>query len=229
MSTVQVDTINESTTGSGVTVDGVLIKDNAVNTDTISEKTSGSGVTVDSVLLKDGVAHSGLVKLASATPSGASEIQFANFVDNSTYSKYKIILEEVIADTDAAVLYFTFLDASDADVSGTYKKSGYYAYMDTTGHSFLGNSTSSGYGRTAFNFGNVSEENFTCEIDFYPNNTKNIAKINNRYIGEWSGGTYLKSDEAYTLDTSTAIKGIRYYMSTGNISATKATLYGVKK
>ena len=27
MSTVQVDTINESTTGSGVTVDGVLIKD----------------------------------------------------------------------------------------------------------------------------------------------------------------------------------------------------------
>ena len=40
MSTVQVDTINESTTGSGVTVDGVLIKDNAVNTDTISEKTS---------------------------------------------------------------------------------------------------------------------------------------------------------------------------------------------
>ena len=28
MSTVQVDTINESTTGSGVTVDGVLLKDN---------------------------------------------------------------------------------------------------------------------------------------------------------------------------------------------------------
>ena len=31
MSTVQVDTINESTTGSGVTVDGVLIKDNQVD------------------------------------------------------------------------------------------------------------------------------------------------------------------------------------------------------
>ena len=30
MSTVQVDTINESTTGSGVTVDGVLIKDGVV-------------------------------------------------------------------------------------------------------------------------------------------------------------------------------------------------------
>ena len=51
MSTVQVDAINESTTNAGVTVDGVLIKDNAVNTDTITEKTSGSGVTIDSVLL----------------------------------------------------------------------------------------------------------------------------------------------------------------------------------
>ena len=51
MSTVQVDTINESTTDSGVTVDEVLIKDNAVNTDTISEKTSATGVTIDGVLL----------------------------------------------------------------------------------------------------------------------------------------------------------------------------------
>ena len=63
MSTVQVDTINESTTGSGVTVDGGLIKDNAVNTDTISEKTSATGVTIDGVLIKDSVAHSGIVQI----------------------------------------------------------------------------------------------------------------------------------------------------------------------
>jgi len=54
MSTVQVDAINESTTNAGVTVDGVLIKDNAVNTDTISEKTSAAGVTIDGLLIKDG-------------------------------------------------------------------------------------------------------------------------------------------------------------------------------
>jgi len=56
MSTVQVDTINESTTGSGVTVDGVLIKDGQVDsidisglgtwqdwTPTISNGTQGNG------------------------------------------------------------------------------------------------------------------------------------------------------------------------------------------
>ena len=41
MSTVQVDTINESTTGSGVTVDGVLIKDGNVDGVDVSGITQG--------------------------------------------------------------------------------------------------------------------------------------------------------------------------------------------
>tara|TARA_R100001015_G_C4573835_1_gene131452 strand:+ start:160 stop:792 length:633 start_codon:yes stop_codon:yes gene_type:complete len=55
MSTLQVNTINESTSGSGVTIDGVKLKDNIVETDTINEKTSTSGVTIDGVLIKDGL------------------------------------------------------------------------------------------------------------------------------------------------------------------------------
>jgi hypothetical protein len=52
------DTIAESTTGSGVTVDGVLLKDSEVSTDVINEKSgSGNGVTVDGVLLKDGAVN----------------------------------------------------------------------------------------------------------------------------------------------------------------------------
>lgn len=53
------DTIAERTADAGVTVDGVLLKDQRVNaleviTDTISEKNSDAGVTIDSVLIKDG-------------------------------------------------------------------------------------------------------------------------------------------------------------------------------
>tara|TARA_B100001559_G_scaffold187005_1_gene156543 strand:+ start:278 stop:880 length:603 start_codon:yes stop_codon:yes gene_type:complete len=73
MSTLQVNTINESTSASGVTIDGVLVKDNAVNTDTISEKTSGAGVTVDGVLLKDN-------KLASGT---GNVLQVVTGTDNT--------------------------------------------------------------------------------------------------------------------------------------------------
>lgn len=47
------DTINEKTTNSGVTVDGVKHKDGQVYTDQINEKTDAAGVKVDGVLLKD--------------------------------------------------------------------------------------------------------------------------------------------------------------------------------
>jgi len=56
MSEVKVDTISERTAAGGVTIDGVLIKDSAVNTDNIAEKTAAAGVTIDGVLVKDGVA-----------------------------------------------------------------------------------------------------------------------------------------------------------------------------
>lgn len=59
---VHADTIDEYTSGAGVTIDGVLVKDGAVNTNTLNEKDSGSGVTVDGCLIKDGAA----AKLATA-------------------------------------------------------------------------------------------------------------------------------------------------------------------
>lgn len=56
---VNTDQINESPgSGLGVTVDGVLLKDSQVNTDQINEKTSATGVTIDGVLLKDGKVNS---------------------------------------------------------------------------------------------------------------------------------------------------------------------------
>jgi hypothetical protein len=51
---VNVDHIVERNSAHGVDVDGVLLKDSQVNTDQINEKTSATGVTIDSVLLKDG-------------------------------------------------------------------------------------------------------------------------------------------------------------------------------
>ena len=59
-SEIKVDTISEHTSAGGVTIDGVLVKDNgvemsgAVKSDTISEKTSANGVAIDGLTLKDG-------------------------------------------------------------------------------------------------------------------------------------------------------------------------------
>lgn len=58
--TMNADTLDENTLNAGVTIDGVLIKDNNVDipgiltVDTINENSVGSGVTIDGVLIKDG-------------------------------------------------------------------------------------------------------------------------------------------------------------------------------
>ena len=108
MSSLNVNTISEYTSANGVTIDGVKLKDNAVETNTISEGTSGSGVTIDSVLLKDGVAHSGLVKLSSATASNSADITFDNFVDNSVYAAYMLYIENHLVADDGTNLDLRF-------------------------------------------------------------------------------------------------------------------------
>lgn len=50
------DIISEKSSGVGVTIDGVLLKDSQVKTDTIIEKTGEAGVTIDGCLIKDGSA-----------------------------------------------------------------------------------------------------------------------------------------------------------------------------
>jgi len=56
---IHVDTINESTGATGITIDGVLLKDNNISTtgslsiDTINEKNSDTGVTIESIRMEN--------------------------------------------------------------------------------------------------------------------------------------------------------------------------------
>jgi len=51
---IKTDTVGEETSGAGVIVDDVLIKDKSIKVDTINENTANVGVTIDGVLIKDG-------------------------------------------------------------------------------------------------------------------------------------------------------------------------------
>lgn len=66
-STIATNTIAETSAGSGITADSVLLKDGgivladgaAIAADVVSEKTAAAGVTIDSVLLKDNTSSGG--------------------------------------------------------------------------------------------------------------------------------------------------------------------------
>jgi hypothetical protein len=89
----QTNTIDEFTSGSGVTVDGVLLKDAQVTasgasgiiTDTITERTAAAGVTIDGVLLKDGALEEVIrmqFEQATGTPSTPASGESLFYVKN---------------------------------------------------------------------------------------------------------------------------------------------------
>ena len=108
MSTLQVNTINESTSGSGVTIDGVKLKDNIVETDTINEKTSAAGVTIDGLKIKDVSASSEMSKpilqyvvATNSTTQSTTSTSYADITNltaditpSSTSSKVLIIFSD---------------------------------------------------------------------------------------------------------------------------------------
>jgi hypothetical protein len=77
-SVIETNTINETTAASGVTIDGVLLKDGGavfadaatIEIDTVNEATAAAGVTIDSVLLKDGFS-TGFRQPQALTATGA--------------------------------------------------------------------------------------------------------------------------------------------------------------
>ena len=229
MSTVQVDTINESTTNAGVTVDGVLIKDNAVNTDTITEKTSGSGVTIDSVLLKDGIAHSGLVKLASATASNSVDITFDNFVDNSVYASYLLYIENHTPQNNANGLYMKFRNSSSADITDSYH-SAYYERKVGNG----AGSDAEGK-QTNTNFGDVWGSQTTTTANTLTGTA--MLHMPDSGLGRFhidgslknSSNTYMWIRRDIITSTVTGVKGIKLYQFSGNITSGEYTIFGVKK
>ena len=94
---MQTDIINERAADAGVTVEGVLLKDNIVDvagsviTDTINEHTGAAGVTIDSVVLKDGgitlgtsVFNANSQKITSlATPTLGADATTKDYVDSA--------------------------------------------------------------------------------------------------------------------------------------------------
>jgi len=209
MSEIQVNTINEYTGANGVTIDGALIKDSQL------AATAGGG----------------LVRLETATASDSPTFTFDDFVDNSTYSYYKLIMEEIVPATDGAVLHFVFRSggASGADMTGTYRRSGSYEYMDLASHAQYSNGSDTDYSRTAFNYGNSTNENFSSEVTLYPNNGQSLSKGIHEYIGRRNSPYLIRAQDNFILDNATAMTGIKIEFSSGNITSGKATVYGVKR
>jgi len=142
-SSIQVDTINEFTSASGVTIDGVLLKDSAVaaasgvSANTISEYTNDSGVTIDGLLIKDGAINAAAVtgRTAGTDPAtgkiGERKIGTASVALNtSTYTTIASV------DLTAGEWDLSFVVQVPTTISATEVIAGIATQTNTnTGHS----------------------------------------------------------------------------------------------
>ena len=200
MSTLQVNTINESTSTSGVTIDGVLIKDGLVD---------GKDVSA--------LSAAGLVKLADTDFSGESAVAFDS-VFSSTYRNYKTLISIKPANNNVD-LYYRFRDGSGDISSSNYGNKALYALNSNT------NNFNAGYNRTAGSeaiiiAGCAQNVAYHGYIDILE---PNIVERTGAVGAQTGTGHMLLNSNSFNLTTQ--LTGIKFYAASGNISGS-IQIYG---
>tara|TARA_B100000282_G_C31707453_1_gene479412 strand:+ start:835 stop:1479 length:645 start_codon:yes stop_codon:yes gene_type:complete len=214
MSTLNVDNINEYTT------------DGKVNVGHDIKLASGK-----SVLDSDGNATGALVKLMTSTASNASVLIQDNFVDNTKYSQYLVVWNDVVSATAGQHFYVGYRSggASGANLDGTFR-SGWFQTKLNQDSSNLDDNRS--YNNTTFVNNSIGGDNnnekFSGQLKLFPfpdgPSYMIIESLANRNDGDLQ---YFHMCSA--METSTQVTGLRWHMGSGNIESGDFHIYGVSK
>ena len=224
MSTLQVNTISESTSGSGVTIDGVKLKDNIVETDTINEKTSASGVTIDGLLIKDGaipsISGGGLVHISTDTFSTVSNFE-KDSVFTATYDIYKIFI--TMDTTNNANSSLTFeLRGGSSNVTSNYVGNRIYTNIGGTSFVWADTGTSSWY---IADPGSGDPNRFGAEITLFNPASAEDTTYRSEAVGPYASAWYRQGSYGYNTN-NTAYDGFNLNYS-GTQMTGKVSTYGL--
>ena len=185
----------------------------------------------------------GLIKINTQTVSGASTVNFTDLdttSGSSLYSSFKIVMDNVTADSDNAALFYARFGIGSTP---TYNSSSSYNTVFVNGFSnvaglqqqgaggaaqmWLAANSSSGYYKPGDTF-----EFLSGTMDLFRMSDSNHPPQVNWFLGyPISGNVQSTAFGTCTfVESSEIVNGtaIQLYMSTGNISGT-FTLYGVTK
>ena len=175
---------------------------------------SGSLIKIDEEIITSAV--------ASVTLGGANW--------DSSYDVYKVVVSNVVTDTDTQALIFRHLDTSNNPItSANYDVAFKVLRTDTTFENAYGTGVTFAFivdnyigtatGEVAngvlylFNSNNASEYTFHTVESTYRNNTGVLR-------GAQGGGV---------LDSAVATKGVSIFMASGNIASGRFSIYGLRK
>ena len=202
MSTLQVNTINESTSTSGVTIDGVLIKDGLVDGKDVSALVPG-----------------GLVKLASTDFSDVSSVVFDD-VFTSTYNNYAFKIYHQAADNNTE-FRFRFRTGSGDETTAQYNVVNVISFPNSSTN--WAAKTIYGLDINAFtmNGGMANNKIYHSSLDMF---SPQLAQDTT-----WSGTAGYQGGHTFVIggamEVDTQYTGIKFYQSTGNITGS-IQIYG---
>ena len=177
-----------------------------------------------------------LVKLHSSSISSDTASVSIDGHFTSDYDVYKFIVYDLAHATDNTAAFFRANVGGSAQSSGIYWSAGEYATTDGSGTSSDGNfGTYSNYNQQYFgwvsslnNVGNAAR--FAAEITlFNPLQTTKHKDIHYKVSYQGNNDNLYREDVVVKVTTTSAISGLTFLASSGNIANGEFVLYGVKK
>ena len=212
-------------------------------TRSIANNITTSGVFTSSAITNNSVtgitvlpnAEDGITLISSQTASNSASISFTSGL-TSTYKAYKFVFSNIHPATDAAEFTFNLSTDSGANYNVTKTTTFFSAYHDEADTAtLLGYETgkdlaqSTGEQELAENVGNGADECVSGTLTlFSPSSTT--------FVKHFIAGTNVYMNANYSINayiagyanTTSAVNGIRFKFSAGNIDEGTIYLYGIK-
>ena len=213
-----------------------------IQVDTITESTSNTGTTVEGVLLKDSQMAStyldgGIIKLATVTASNTAEVDFSTSVtgfNSTTYRSFIVRGRWIKPATDTARLY-QYLASGTSKRTGTYEVGTYQARIDSSSSGYYQQDQSGYLEVGTFMLGTNTRESMAFEMQVFPAGDSGNAPSGTVITGGlfrcvikgYNAATF-SMQGGFQYDSTSYMDGIYLAMSTGNISQGEFEFYGVK-
>ena len=168
-----------------------------------------------------------LVLLQTQTVS--TEVAEVDFTSNlGTYDTVRIAWNGVKPETDDVHFRLRVsTNGGSSYLTSTYNHAGEYIYSGGSNSSY---SNESSYHLLGGGYGNASTESTSGFTELHNLSSTSLYKnINSFPIGVHDLGHGIGAWTGCTVHQTSAINGIRFYFSSGNITAGKLSLYGIKR
>ena len=180
------------------------------------------------------ISGGGMTLISEQTASSSATIDFTSGID-STYDSYVFKFINIHPQTDNVGFSVNFRDGGTA-YDATKTTTNFYAFHDeadsNTGLDYRGDqdlAQGTGFLNLGIPLGADADQNFAGELTlFNPSNTTFVKHfISNSNITGSSNDVHSNYIAGY-CNVTTAIDGVQFKMSSGNIDSGKIKLYGIK-